>query len=164
MGRLWVFFLSHTAPGFQLWFYFHLCTWVIHWGLLLRLLRLQHYRLVSMAARLSSTGISHHNLLPHIPFILLSAVNSSPHPEIDCFTILKLQLPAAVPSRGLVSLSGVCMAAARTVWFSFYLGGHRSAVSLSALNVSPLAQTIAPMWGSDPCFSSPTGRGQVQSY
>ena len=34
----WVFFLSHTAPVFQLWFYFHLCMWVIHWGLLLRLL------------------------------------------------------------------------------------------------------------------------------
>ena len=32
-----VFFLSHTAPGFQLWFYFHLCMWVIPWGLLLRL-------------------------------------------------------------------------------------------------------------------------------
>ena len=30
-------FLSHTAPGFQLWFYFHLCTGVVHWGLLLRL-------------------------------------------------------------------------------------------------------------------------------
>ena len=30
--------LSHTAPGFQLWFYFHLCMWVVHWGLLLRLL------------------------------------------------------------------------------------------------------------------------------
>ena len=27
---------------------------------------------------------------------------------------------------------------------------HRSAVSLSALNVSPLTQTIAPVWGSDP--------------
>ena len=24
MGGFWVFFLSHTAPGFQLWFYFHL--------------------------------------------------------------------------------------------------------------------------------------------
>ena len=24
MGRFWAFFLSHTAPGFQLWFYFHL--------------------------------------------------------------------------------------------------------------------------------------------
>ena len=29
--------LSHTAPGFQLWFYFHLFMWVVHWGLLLRL-------------------------------------------------------------------------------------------------------------------------------
>ena len=37
MGRFRVFFLRHTAPGFQLWFYFHLCMWVMHWGLLLRL-------------------------------------------------------------------------------------------------------------------------------
>ena len=33
MERFWVFFLSHTAPGFQLWFYFHLYMWVVHWGL-----------------------------------------------------------------------------------------------------------------------------------
>ena len=32
------------------------------------------------------------------------------------------------------------MAEAKTVWFSFYLGCHRSAVSPSALNVSPLTQ------------------------
>ena len=37
VGRFWVFFLSHTAPGFLLWFYFHLCMWFVHWGLLLRL-------------------------------------------------------------------------------------------------------------------------------
>ena len=37
VGRFWVFFLSHTAPGFQLWFYFHLHMWFVHWGLLLRL-------------------------------------------------------------------------------------------------------------------------------
>ena len=35
-----------------------------------------------MAAQLSSTGISHHSLLPHIPSICLSAVNSIPHPGI----------------------------------------------------------------------------------
>ena len=35
--RFCVFFLSHTAPGFQLWFYLHLCMWIIHWYLLLRL-------------------------------------------------------------------------------------------------------------------------------
>ena len=82
----------------------------------------------------------------------------------DCSKIPKLQLPAAAPSRKLASVSGVCVAAASTVWFSFHLGCHRSAVSLSALNVSPLTQTIAPMWGSDPCFSSPTSWRQVQSY
>ena len=37
VGGFWVFFLSHTAPGCQLWFYLHLCMWAIHWGLLLRL-------------------------------------------------------------------------------------------------------------------------------
>ena len=42
----------------------------------------QQYRLASMAAWLSSTGTSHHNLLPHIPLICLSAVNRSPRPGI----------------------------------------------------------------------------------
>ena len=32
VGRFWVFFLSHSTPGFQLWFYFHLYLWVVHWG------------------------------------------------------------------------------------------------------------------------------------
>ena len=73
----------------------------------------------------------------------------------DCFTVPKLQLWATAPSRGSVSLSRVCMAVARTVWFSFHLGCHRSAVSFSALNVPPLTQTIALIWGLDPCFSSP---------
>ena len=82
----------------------------------------------------------------------------------DCSRIPKLQLPATAPSRGPVSLSRVCMSAARTVWFSFHLDCRRSAISLSALNVSPLTQTVAPVWGSDPCFSSPTSWGQVQSY
>ena len=41
-----------------------------------------------------------------------------------------------------------------------HLGGHRSAVSLSALNVSPLTQTIVLMWGSDPGFSSPPVEGR----
>ena len=81
----------------------------------------------------------------------------------DSSTIPKLQLPASVPSRGPESLLRVCMAAARTVLTSFHLGCHRSAVSLSALNVSPLTQTIALIWGSDPCFRPPTHWGQVQS-
>ena len=40
----------------------------------------QQYLLASMTSWLSSTGISYHNLLPHIPSIRLSTVNSSPPP------------------------------------------------------------------------------------
>ena len=75
--------------------------------------------------------------------LYLSLHSQQQHLPWDCSTIPKLQLPAAVPSRGPASLSGVCMTVARTVLFSFHLGCHRSAVSLSALNVSPLTQTIA---------------------
>ena len=32
VGKFWVFFLSHTAPGFQLWLYFHLYMCFVHWG------------------------------------------------------------------------------------------------------------------------------------
>ena len=42
----------------------------------------QQYRLASMATWLTSTGISHHSFLPHIPLIHLPMVNSSPRPEI----------------------------------------------------------------------------------
>ena len=42
----------------------------------------QQYRLASMAAWLSSKGISQHDLLPHIPSVHLSTVNSSPLPSI----------------------------------------------------------------------------------
>ena len=78
----------------------------------------------------------------------------------DCSTIPKLQLQAAAPSRGPASLSGVCMAVARTVWFSLHLGYHRSAVSLSALNGSPLTQTVAPVWRSDPTSVPPPTKGR----
>ena len=46
----------------------------------------------------------------HPPF--LSQQQPSPW---DCSTIPKLQIPAAAPSRRLASLSGECMATARTV-------------------------------------------------
>ena len=50
----------------------------------------------------------------------------------DYSTVPKFKLPAAVPPRGPSSLSRVCMAVARTVWFSFYLSCHGSAVTCSA--------------------------------
>ena len=32
-GKVGVFLLSPAAPGFQLWFYFHLYMWFVHWSL-----------------------------------------------------------------------------------------------------------------------------------
>ena len=100
---------------------------------------------------------------PSQPFNLSLCSQQQPSPW-DCSTIPKLQLPVTVPSRESTSLSAVCMTVPRTVWFSFRLGCHRSTVTLSALNVSPLTQTIALMWGLDSCFISSTRWGQVQPY
>ena len=108
---------------------------------------------------LSSTGISHQNLLTHIPWTHLPTVNSSPCPQITPQS-LSSQLPATVPSRGPASLSQVFMAAARTLWFSFHLGCHRSTVPLSALNVSPLTQTVAQCGDQTPTSVPPPTEGR----
>ena len=127
------------------------------WWWLPLLCMTQHYDLSSMAAQLSSIGFS--------PIVSSLTSPHSVSPQSTSALALellpKLQLPAVccafqgtcVPVRGMHGCS-------KTVWFSLHLGCHRSADSLSALNVSPLAQTIAPMWGSDPCFSSPTPEGR----
>ena len=91
------------------------------------------------AARLSSTGISQPQSPPSHPLNLSLSSQQEASPW-DCSTVPKLQFPDAMPCRGPEPLSGVCMAASRTVWFSFHWGCHRSAVSLSAWNVSPLTQ------------------------
>ena len=57
----------------------------------------QQDRLASMAAWLSSTGISRHSLLPHIPSICLSAVNSSPHPGTELINFFKEHLNQTTP-------------------------------------------------------------------
>jgi len=87
------------------------------------------------------------SLLPHIPSICLQSTAA--------LALGLLHNPSTpAPSHCIfqdnsVSLSRVCMAAARTLWFSLPLVCCRLAISLSALNVSPLTQTIAPMWGSE---------------
>ena len=63
---------------------------------------------------------------PPLDLSLRSQHQSSPW---DFFTFPKLQLPATASSRWPSSLSRV--SEARTGWFSFYLGCHRSAVSLT---------------------------------
>ena len=115
----------------------------------------QQYHLASMVAWLSSTGISYHNLLS-CSLGLSPSSQQQPLPW-DFPTIPMLQLPAAVLSRGLLSLFRLWQGL--SVWFLFHLDCHRSVASLTDSNVSPLSQTIAPMWGSDPCFSLPTHQG-----
>ena len=62
----------------------------------------------------SSTGICHHNLLPHIPSIRLSAVNSSPHLGIapqslnSSSQLLRLQ-GTLVPVKGMYGCSKDCL-------------------------------------------------------
>ena len=112
----------------------------------------QLYYSASMAAWLSSTGISHHDLLPHIPSIRLSAVNSSSCPGIAPQSLNSSSQPLRLPG-DLCPWLGCVRLQQGLSWFSFHLGCHRSAVSLPALTVSPLPQIVALMWGLDPCFS-----------
>ena len=74
----------------------------------------QQYRLASIAAWLSSTGISHHNLLPHIPLISLSAVNSSPHPGLATQSLNSSSQPSTfqgtcVPVWGMCGCGKDCL-------------------------------------------------------
>ena len=72
------------------------------------------YRLASTAAQLSSIGISHHSLLPHIPSICLSAINSSPCPGIAPQSLNSssqpLHLPGdLIPFRNMYGCSKDCL-------------------------------------------------------
>ena len=77
----------------------------------------------------------------------------------DCSTIPKLQVPAAVPSRGPVSLSGVCTAVARTVILIPFRLPQICCLTLNLKCFSSDSDNF-PMWGLDPCFSSPTVEGR----
>ena len=75
----------------------------------------------------------------------------------DCSTIPKLQLqPLQLPGGPCPCLGYVWLWQGLSDSHSKHLGGHRLAVSLSALNVSPLTQTFALMWGLEPWFRSST--------
>ena len=56
-----------------------------------------HNHLASTAALLSSTGISHHNLLSHIHSIHLSTVNSNPCPGIAPQSLNSSSKPLCLP-------------------------------------------------------------------
>ena len=106
----------------------------------------QQHRLASMAAWLSSTGIFHHNLLPHIPSIHLSTVNSSPRSGIAPQSLNSssqlLRLPRALhPCLGPVWLwQGLSL-------LPFRLSQIRRFTL--ALNVSPLTDNLHDFINSD---------------
>ena len=123
----------------------------------------QQYLLASMAAWFSSTVTPPPQSPPSHPLLYLFSVNSSPRPGSAPQSLNSSSQLLCLPEDQCYCL--------RYVWLQqglsdslFHLGCHRSTVSLSALNVSPLTQTITLMWGLDPCFSSPTCQGQVQAY
>ena len=105
-----------------------------------------------MAAWLSSTSISHHNLLPHIPSIHLSAVNTSPRPGIASQSLNSssqlLHLPGDPNScRSVYGCSKDCL-----ILIPFRLLPQISYFTLSLKCFS--SDSVALLWGSDPCFRS----------
>ena len=109
----------------------------------------QQYLFASMAARLSSTGISHHGLLTHIPSIPLSTVNSIPHPGIAPQSL-------NYSSQSLYHLGYVWLGKDCLILIPFRL---LQISCFSALNVSPLTQTI-PVWGWGPASVPPPTEGR----
>ena len=115
----------------------------------------QPYHLASMAAWLSSTGISQHSLLPHIPSIHLSAVNSSPCPRIAPHSLNSSSQP-------LHRLGYACCGKGCLILIPFRLP-QMSCFALSHKCFSSDSGSC-PNVGIGPCFNSPTPRGQVQFY
>ena len=84
------------------------------WGWLHPLHMTQLHHLASLAVWLSSTGIFHHNLLPHIPWIHLSEVNSSAHPRFSPQSLNSSSQPLCLlgdlrPCQGYVWLCKDCL-------------------------------------------------------
>ena len=123
----------------------------------------QQYCLAFMAPWLSSTDISHHDLLPHIPSICLSSINSSPHPGIaphclNSSSQLLYLLVNLYPCPGFVWLwQGVYM-----ILITFRLP-QTSCFTLSLKCFSSHSDNY-PDVGIRPLPQSPTHQGQVQSY
>ena len=122
----------------------------------------QQYHLASMAARLFSTGISYHSLLPLIPLISLSTVNSSPCPGIAPQTLNS--------SSQLLHLLGDLLPCPGYIWLwqellilIVFRLPQISCFTLSLKYFSSDSDNCL-IWGLDPCFSSPSRRGQVPSY
>ena len=111
-----------------------------------------------MASQLSSTGISHHSLLPHIPSIYLSAVIRSSRPGIA---------PQSLNSNSQwLCLSGDLRPCLGYVWLRkdcLILTPFRLPL-ISGFTVSLKCFSSDSDNRPDVCFSPPTHLGQDQSY
>ena len=101
-----------------------------------------------MAAWLSFTGISHHNLLPYISLIHLSTVNSSPHPGIAPQSLNSSSQPLHLPGDPCPSLGYVWLCKDPLILIAFRL--PRISCFTLGLKCFSLTQTITPVWGLAP--------------
>ena len=94
-------------------------------------------------------GVSHHSLiLPHIPLIHLSAVNSSPHPGITPHSPNSSSQPLHLPGDPCPSLGYVWLCKDPLILIAFRL--PRISCFTLGLKCFSLTQTIAPVWGLAP--------------
>ena len=117
-----------------------------------------HHHLASMVSWLSSPGISHHKLLPHMPLIHLSTVNSTPHhgiapPSLNFSSQLLCLLGNLYPCLGgMYGCSKDCL-----IFIPFKV----PQISCFTLSLKCfLSDSVAPFRELDPCFSCPTCQGQ----
>ena len=90
----------------------------------------QQYCLASMAAQLSSKGIRHHNLLPHIPSGHLPTVNDRPHSANALqFLSSSSQMPC-VPGDLHPCLGYGGLQQGLSLWFLPHSNCHRSVAAL----------------------------------
>ena len=114
----------------------------------------------SMAVQLSSTSISHHDLLSHISSIRLCSQQQ--HSPLDCSTVPKLQLAATAPFRQPASLSWVCRAVDCLILIPFRLP-QISCFTLS-LKCFTSDSDNCPNVGIRPRLQFPHLPREVQSY
>ena len=121
------------------------------------------------AAWLSSRGISHHSLLPHLPSICLSAVNRSPHTRIAPQSLNSSSQPLPLPGDLRFCLAYVWLrqwlsdshsiyshSILYSIPFSFHSHFHcRSAVSLSSLKCFSCDSDSWPSVGIRPLLQFP---------
>ena len=115
----------------------------------------QLYHLTSMAAWLSSTGICYHSLLSWSVSPQSTALRA-----LGSLHVPQTPAPSCCTFQGALTLAQATYGCGKDCMILIPFRWHRSAASLSALNVSPLTQTIAPCRDQIPASVPPPTRGR----